>query len=150
MANKEHELYIKEILDSIRKLIRIVYLDSSKVSKEFGLTAPQSSVLRILVREGPYSSADLSRKLYVTPSNITGIIDRLENKGLVKRIRKPGDRRISLITMTEMGESLSKSLKDPIEMKIISNLTNLESKSVQSLSLAIKQIINLIDTRTPD
>jgi DNA-binding MarR family transcriptional regulator len=129
MANKEHELYIKEILDSIRKLIRIVYLDSSKVSKEFGLTAPQSSVLRILVREGPYSSADLSRKLYVTPSNITGIIDRLENKGLVKRIRKPGDRRISLITMTEMGESLSKSLKE---------------------SLAIKQIINLIDTRTPD
>ena len=48
-----------------------------KMGKQYGLTGPQSLVLRLLIKEGALSSADLSRQMYVTPSNITGIIDRL-------------------------------------------------------------------------
>jgi len=75
----ENELIIKEIVDAIRRLYRAVYLDSAKMSRQFGLTGSQSGVLRNLVAHGPLSSAALSRRLYVTPSNITGVIDRLEN-----------------------------------------------------------------------
>ena len=81
--SSENEIIIKEIVSSIRRLYRAVYLDSSKVSRRFGLTGSQSGVLRTLFRNGPLSSADLSRNLFMTPSNITGIIDRLEKKGLV-------------------------------------------------------------------
>lgn len=77
----ENELLIKEIVCAIRRLVRAVYLDTEKMSRRFGLTGPQSGVLRTLSEHGPLSSADLSRKLYVTPANITGIIDRLEKKG---------------------------------------------------------------------
>ncbi|MBW2336633.1 MAG: hypothetical protein JRF47_07730 [Deltaproteobacteria bacterium] len=70
----ESEAVIYNIVDSIRRLVRAVYLDSQKMSKQYGLTGPQSSVLRNLVNDGPMSSADLSRTLYVTPANITGIM----------------------------------------------------------------------------
>jgi DNA-binding MarR family transcriptional regulator len=100
-----------------------------------------------LFTHGALSSADLSRKLYVTPSNITGVIDRLERKGLVERIRKVGDRRVALITLTEKGEELSKSLPDPIEKKLISELGDLEPEHVELLSMAMNQILNLMDTR---
>ena len=113
----ENEITINEIVGAIRRLVRAVYLDTAKMSKQFGLTGPQSAVLRILVKKGPISSAELSRKLYVTPANITGIIDRLEKKGLVERTRKDGDRRIALITLTESGMNLGKTLPDPIENK---------------------------------
>ena len=143
----ENELIIKEIVDAIRRLYRAVYLDSSKMSRQFGLTGAQSGVLRNLFAHGALSSADLSRKLYVTPSNITGVIDRLERKGLVERIKKKGDRRVALITLTEKGDELSKSLPDPIEKKLISELVDLEPEHVQLLSMAMNQIINLIDTK---
>ena len=143
----ENELIIKEIVDAIRRLYRAVYIGSSKMSRQFGLTGAQSGVLRNLFAHGPLSSAALSRRLYVTPSNITGVIDRLERKGLVERIRKEGDRRIALITLTEKGDELSKSLPDPIEKKLISELGDLEPEHVELLSMALNQIINLIDTK---
>ena len=143
----ENELIIKEIVDAIRRLYRAVYLDSAKMSRQFGLTGSQSGVLRNLVAHGPLSSAALSRRLYVTPSNITGVIDRLERKGLVERVRKEGDRRIALITLTEKGDELSKSLPDPIEKKLISELGDLEMEHVQLLSMAMNQVLNLIDTK---
>ena len=142
----ENELIIKEIVDAIRRLYRAVYLDSAKMSRQFGLTGSQSGVLRNLVAHGPLSSAALSRRLYVTPSNVTGVIDRLERKGLVERVRKEGDRRIALITLTEKGDELSKSLPDPIEKKLISELGDLEIEHVQLLSMAMNQVLNLIDT----
>lgn len=143
----ENELVIKEIVDAIRRLYRAVYLDSAKMSRQFGLTGSQSGVLRNLVAHGPLSSAALSRRLYVTPSNITGVIDRLERKGLVERVRKEGDRRIALITLTEKGDELSKLLPDPIEKKLISELGDLEPEHVELLSMAMNQVLNLIDTR---
>jgi len=146
----ENEIVIKEIVGAIRKFVRAVSLDAFHISKEYGLTGPQSSVLRTLINQGPLSSASLSRRLYVTPSNITGIIDRLEKKDLVERIKKEGDRRVALITLTESGTELSNSLPDPIEKKLISGLADLESEHVRILSLVMNQIVNLIDAKGVD
>jgi MarR family transcriptional regulator, organic hydroperoxide resistance regulator len=146
----ENETVIKEIVGAIRRLVRAVYLDSAKMSKQYGFTGSQSSVLRSLIHSGPLSSAELSRILYVTPSNMTGIIDRLEKKGLVERIRKEGDRRIALITLTGRGADLSRTLPDPIEHKLISELGDLEPEHVQMLGLAVQQILTLIDAKGVD
>ena len=146
----ENELLIKEIVGAIRKFVRAVSLDAFKISKKYGLTGPQSTLLRTLVKEGPLSSASLSRRLYVTPSNITGIIDRLEKKGLVERIRKERDRRIVLINLTESGAELSNSLPDPIEKKLIYELADLKPEHVRILALVMNQILNLIDAKGVD
>lgn len=144
--NPQNESVIQDIVWSIRRLMRAVYLDSQKISKRYGLTGPQSSVLRNLLNNGSMSSADLSRNLFVTPSNITGIIDRLEKKQFVERIKKEGDRRVALITLTQTGQELSKTLPDPIMKKFITQLADLEPEHVKLLAMAMNQILNLIDT----
>lgn len=141
----DNQLVIKNIVGAIRQLYRAVYLDASKMSRKFGLTASQSGVLRSLFNHGPLSSADLSRKLFVTPSNITGIIDRLEKKGYVERVRKAGDRRVALITLTPPGLEISQSLPDPIEKKLISGLAHLDPERVLNLEAAMEQILALVD-----
>jgi DNA-binding MarR family transcriptional regulator len=141
-----NENVIKDIVESIRRLVRAEYLDSQKMSKQYGLTGPQSLILRLLIKKGALSSADLSRQMYVTPSNITGIIDRLEKKGLVERIRKQGDRRVALITLTQSGQKLGQTIPDPIEKKIVNQLADLEPEHLQILAMAMNQILNLIDT----
>ena len=143
----ENEPLIQDMVYAIHRLVKAVYLDSQQMSREFGLTGPQSWVLRNLVRKGPLSSAQLSRRSYATPANITGIIDRLEKKGLVERIRKRGDRRVALITLTEAGLELGETLPDPIEKRIISKLEDLDPQHVRILAMAITQILNLIETK---
>ncbi|MBW2028175.1 MAG: MarR family transcriptional regulator [Deltaproteobacteria bacterium] len=145
--NPENEIVIKEIVGAIRRMVRAVYLDTSKMSRQFGLTGAQSGVLRNLVQDGPLSSVELSRRLHVTPSNITGIIDRLEKKGFVSRTRNSGDRRIVTIALTVDGEKLGRQLPDPVESKLISGLSDLEPLQVQNLRRALDQLLNLIDAR---
>jgi DNA-binding MarR family transcriptional regulator len=142
----ENETVIKEIVGALRRLVKAVYLDSSKISRQYGLTAAQSIVLRVLFHEGPLSSADLSRRLYVTPSNMTGVIDRLEKKALIERVRQAADRRVVLITLTQSGNALSRTLPDPIENKLISQLSDLKTEHVQSIAEALNRVLTLIDT----
>ena len=142
-----NEAVIKEIVGAIRRLIRAVSIDSVKMSRQFSLTAPQSGVLRCLATHGAISSATLSRELYVTPSNITGIIDRLERKGLVQRVRKEGDRRVTLIQLTEEGRALSRNLPDPIEIRLVAGLAELPEKEVRKLDNSLDKIIDILDAK---
>ena len=141
----EREMLIKEIVSGIRLLSRVVQQDSAKIGKKFGLTPAQGAVLRSLVLCGPSSSADLSRSLYVTPANITGIVDRLEKKGLVVRNRQRDDRRIILLTLTEEGAELGRLLPDPIEQQLISGLADMDSGQIRNLSMSVTQVLNLIE-----
>jgi len=145
--DQEEQLIVREIVMSIRRVVRSLYLDSKKMVKQFGLTGPQSHVVRILTSLGPLSSAELSRHLYVTQANMTGIIDRLEKKDLVKRSKKLSDRRVSLIELSEMGVVLGQSLPDPIEEKLIIGLGDLEPAEIYGIYAAIKKVVDLIDAK---
>jgi DNA-binding MarR family transcriptional regulator len=145
--NAKNELIIKEIALLVRRLVKVISHDSQKVSRQFGLTGPQSVVLRNLLDNGAMSSADLSRIAYVTPSNITGIIDRLENKGLVERVRLKDDRRVALITLTQSGRELSKTLPDPIEERFISRIDNMDTEHIKVLGEAINQLLDMAEKK---
>jgi len=145
--NAKNELIIKEIALLVRRLVKVISCDSQKVSRQFGLTGPQSVVLRNLLDNGAISSADLSRIVYVTPSNITGIIDRLENKGLVERIRLKNDRRVALITLTQSGKELSETLPDPIEERFISHIDDMDTEQIKVLGDAINQLFDMTEKK---
>jgi DNA-binding MarR family transcriptional regulator len=145
--NAKNELIIKEIALLVRRLVKVISYDSQKVSRQFGLTGPQSVVLGNLLNNGAMSSADLSRIAYVTPSNITGIIDRLENKGLVERVRLKDDRRVALITLTQSGRELSETLPDPIEERFISRIDNMDTEHIKVLGEAINQLLDMAEKK---
>jgi MarR family transcriptional regulator, 2-MHQ and catechol-resistance regulon repressor len=78
---------------------------SSKVG-EYGLTTPQFGILEALYHLGPLSLGDLADKLLVTGGNVTYVMDRLEEQGLVHRERSPVDRRIIQAKLTQEGHAL--------------------------------------------
>lgn len=143
--SNHNEASIRQLVGSLRLLVRALYLDSSKMSRVYGLTSAQSGVVRTIFKNGPVSSAELSRKLYVTPSNITGIIDRLVKKALVERIPQANDRRVVRIHLTEQGHALGEILPDPIEKKLIAGLAGLPPEHIRLLRDMIRQLLNAID-----
>ena len=76
---------------------------SAKVS-EYGLTTPQFGIMEALYHLGPLTLGDLANKLLVTGGNITYLMDRLEDQGLVMRDRSESDRRVVRARLTALGE----------------------------------------------
>jgi MarR family transcriptional regulator, 2-MHQ and catechol-resistance regulon repressor len=70
------------------------------------LTVSQSYCLRILYFRGPRTMSELGSELKVRLSTITGVVDQLENKGLVERTDHPADRRSLHVRLTLEGRSL--------------------------------------------
>ncbi len=75
-----------------------------RLRKEFDTTLPRFDVMAALYRapDGMLMS-DLSRFLLVSNGNVTGIVDRLVSEGLVTRARRNGDRRTSMVRLTDAG-----------------------------------------------
>src|SRR4029453_16225567 len=68
--------------------------------------------LKVLRPGHPIAMRELADGLHCDPSNITGIVDRLGDRGLVERGSAPGDRRVKILTLTEEGSALRMRLLD--------------------------------------
>ena len=97
--------------DRLRLWVRLLRASRSieaelreRLRQEFNTTLPRFDVMAALYRapEGMLMS-DLSRFLLVSNGNVTGIVDRLVSEGLVARARRNGDRRTSMVRLTEEG-----------------------------------------------
>ncbi len=81
-------------------------VSNRQIFKQFDLSNAQYEVLQLLAdRSGPMNLSDLSRLLVVSNANVTGLIDRMEAQGLVKRKTKAADGRVRLIEITAAGRT---------------------------------------------
>jgi DNA-binding MarR family transcriptional regulator len=77
---------------------------NTAAAESIGLTFVQAKALDILRRERPISMRALAKLAMVDPSNLTGVVDRLEGQGLVQRLADQHDRRVTALVLTETGE----------------------------------------------
>jgi DNA-binding MarR family transcriptional regulator len=85
---------LKQIRDSIRRNVEHEF-------RELNLTAPQGMLMGILSRAKEIKIGDLSKKMGLSNSTVSGIIDRLEKQGLVERVRCEKDRRVIYVRISE-------------------------------------------------
>lgn len=79
-----------------------------QIAHELGLAPQQAGALRALVE--PVPMGDLAAALHCDSSNVTGIVDRLEERGLVRREAAEGDRRVKMLVLTSSGERLRREI----------------------------------------
>jgi MarR family transcriptional regulator, 2-MHQ and catechol-resistance regulon repressor len=99
-------------LDAFIKLVRAAGSVSGRVEAhlaEIGLTVSQFGVLEALLHLGPLYQKDLAKKILKSTGNITMVVDNLEERGLVERVRDEEDRRHYSVRITGQGSHLIKS-----------------------------------------
>jgi DNA-binding MarR family transcriptional regulator len=72
--------------------------------------APQQMIALRMLGAGPRKMSDLAQSLFCDNSNVTGIVDRLEERGLVRREAAEGDRRVKLLVLTKEGERMRREI----------------------------------------
>ena len=101
----------REIWELLLELSRTHLRDHlSATISVFDLSPPQAHALQALEPGRPVPMRDLAARLRCDASNITGIVDRLEARGLVERRAAPGDRRVKALVVTEQGVALRAKL----------------------------------------
>ena len=82
------------------------------LAAEYELSPPQLGALKALDPEQPVAMSELATILGCDNSNVTGIVDRLEYRGLVERRPAEHDRRVKLLALTQDGRALRAAIGD--------------------------------------
>jgi DNA-binding MarR family transcriptional regulator len=80
--------------------------------RESGLTPPQLMTLRRVGQEGAMPMRDVAQWLACDASNVTGIVDRLEERGFLKRRPSADDRRVTMLELTAKGTAIARKLSE--------------------------------------
>ncbi|MBP5905676.1 MarR family transcriptional regulator [Streptomyces sp. LBUM 1478] len=103
-----------EVVELIGTVVARYHEEYEDAAAEHTLTGAQARLLGLLSLE-PLPMRRLAQKLRCEPSNVTGIVDRLESRGLVERRPDPGDRRVKLAAATDEGRRVAGSLRDSLD-----------------------------------
>ena len=105
-----------------------------------GLTPPQFYVLATIGYAGGLPFGEIGAKMMVTVSNLTGIVDRLEEKKLVVRKRDDRDRRVVHVVLTDKGAKLYKSTIPIFEKSIAQIFARIEAPQQKELSTLLRRL----------
>jgi len=95
-----------EVITALSELTTRFFADYDAAAGAHGLSGAQARLLTLVVTE-PRPMSRLALGLHCEPSNVTGLVDRLEKRGLVQRRTDAQDRRVKLIAPTQAGTELS-------------------------------------------
>ncbi len=128
----------------LRRFVQADELFSKKLQKEYDISQGQLSCLLALYRYGPAPLSKLAERILVKPGTITGIIDRLEAKGLATRKRSSTDRRVVTIELTGSGRSFAEKAPAPVQKSIIEGLSGLSNEKLERVVEVFRFMDSLI------
>jgi DNA-binding MarR family transcriptional regulator len=105
-----------------------------------GLTPPQFYVLATIGYAGGLAFGEIGAKMMVTVSNLTGIVDRLEEKKLVVRKRDETDRRVVHVLLTDHGTKLYKTTIPLFEDSVSQVFASLDRSRQKELSALLRTL----------
>ena len=141
---------VREIVYLIRRLVQAGALYSKELNKKYNVSAPQLASLRVLLHDGAMPSSQIARQVMLSSSTLTGVIDRLEQKGLVCRARNDRDRRIIRVELTEAGRALAESAPPPIQVRIVKGIRKLEQEEREKIIQSLGRLVEMIDAQNLD
>ena len=136
---------IKEIIYQIRRLIQANDLHTKELNREYQVSVPQLNCLVALHDNGSLPPSQIARLIVLKSSTVTGIIDRLEQKGLVARVRNSSDRRVITIELTEAGAKLAENAPSPLHHKIVAGLAKLSRDEIANVIESLNVLTGMLD-----
>jgi DNA-binding MarR family transcriptional regulator len=137
----------QELLIALRRIIRAIDLHSKKLNREAGLTGPQLVILQTIDRLPEVTPKRVAAEVNLSQGTVTVILDRLEARGLIQRVRSERDRRSYQLTLSEQGKQLLSKAPAPLQDSFIARFSQLEHweqnqilSSVQRLAVMMNAV----------
>ena len=136
------------VLIAIRKIIQSIALNSKSLVKRVGLTGPQLTILQEVAQTGEVSVGEVANAISLSQGTVTGILERMEMRGLVARKRSDIDKRRVLVQITAAGEQLLETAPPLMQEVFIERFNGLQEWEQTMILSSLQRLVSLMDAKT--
>jgi len=140
----------QELLIALRKVIRAIDLHSKHLSKTSGLTSPQLLIMLEIDKASGVNSSQVAKSVNLSPATVTNILDRLENKNLVSRVRDTQDKRKVGLYLTDDGKAILLNAPQALQEHFIAKFSNLAQWEQSQLLSSMERLSEMMDANEID
>lgn len=135
----------EEVLVALRRVIRATDLHSKRLSKHAGLTGPQLLIMRSIRDLGEVTIGTIADKVSLSQATVTTILDRLEHRKLVYRVRSTQDKRKVHAHLTEEGADILARAPQPLQEDFIKKFQSLAEWEQTMILASLQRVANMMD-----
>ena len=139
-----HMEAVPKVIDNLRRIFQAINEYSRTAERATGLTGPQLWALKILESSAPLRVSELAQAMYLRSATVVGIVDRLEAKELVTRIRSSTDRRAVDLSLTDHGREVAAKAPDVAQTLLISGLAGLTKDQFKCVETGMELMVQLL------
>jgi DNA-binding MarR family transcriptional regulator len=136
-----------QIIMRIRQIIQQMSKYSKYIQENYKITIPQLICLHEVYQHGPISIGALTKIVFLNNSTVTGIIDRLETREFVKRVRISKDRRQVHVEITESGVKFIKKAPKPLQDQFIGRLRTLDEEKTTLILWSLEMLVDMLGNK---
>ena len=138
-ASNAAENVTQSLLDIVPRLNRWAEASVARAAGENRLSLRQLSALTMIESEQT-TLGDVAKRLMVTPAVVTGLIDRLERRGYVRRINSTDDRRRVLLALTDEGRAAAESVSSQLREEMAAALGSFSVSELEQLDTSLERL----------
>lgn len=132
---------VREVLDSIRRIVRLLRLASREAEREVGLSGAQLFVLQKLAESKMLSVNDLAERTHTHQSSVSVVAQTLVDKGLISRSRAADDARRLELTLTPQAKALVRKAPGAAQGRLIEALSRLPGATLKQLANGLARLV---------
>ena len=133
-----------QVLAALRRITRAIDLHSRGLMQQVGLTAPQIAALRVIAAQ-PMTAVAIAKAIHLSQATVTGILARLERRGLITRVRSEADRRSFMVELTESGREVMKQAPSLLQDRFRHELLRLQNWEQTQMLATLQRIAAMMD-----
>lgn len=139
-----------DILVAIRRIMRAVDLQSKKLVKLSGLTAPQLVIMQVLRKEGSMAPSAIGRSVALSQATVTTILDRLDKAGYTRRERSEKDKRVVYACLTAEGLKKLEEAPELLQAGFLREYRKLQEWERSQLIASLQRVAMMMDAEDLD
>ena len=136
------------VMIALRKIIQAIELNSRRLVKRVGLTGPQLVILQEIARCGEVTAGEIAKAVSLSQATVTGILERMEKRGLLARQRSDRDKRRILVRITKSGRQILQEAPPLMQEAFVEKFSGLQEWEQTMILSALQRLVSIMDATT--
>jgi DNA-binding MarR family transcriptional regulator len=136
------------VMIALRKIMQAIELNSKQLFKRVGLTGPQLVILQEVSRHGEVTAGEIARAVSLSQATVTGILERMEKRGLLARQRSERDKRRIMVRITEPGRKILDEAPPLMQEAFVEKFSSLQAWEQTMILSALQRLVSIMDATT--
>jgi len=141
------QILTNEVLIALRRIIQAIDLYSRSLVKKHGITGPQLVIMQELLKNNEMSVGELAKAISLGQATVTGILDRLEKRGLIIRRKSDNDKRKVLIAPTEECKKMLSAMPSALQQTFVDQFEDLQNWERNMILGVLQRIVTMMDAK---